>query len=212
MPLGWKERCARMLEFRPRELAALAVLALLVAGGAAFAFARSLPKAAEPPPPAATEAATETIAPAESTEAASLSVHVAGAVRAPGVYTFPPGARVADAITAAGGATAGADPNAINLARPLTDGERVYVPRKGETPPPDPSAAGGDPAASGGKVNINTASAAQLEALPGIGPALAQRIVDYRDKHGPFASPRDLMKVQGIGEKKFAGLEEYVTV
>lgn len=208
-----------MLEFRPRELAALGLLALVVAGGAAFAFARALPRAAEPPPaPVASDLAIETPEPSASASGVPISVHVAGAVRAPGVYAFPPGARVADAIAAAGGARADADPNAINLARPLTDGERIYVPRKGETPPPDPSAAGGGPVGGGaggpggGKVNINTATASQLEELPGIGPSLAQRIVDYRDKHGPFRTPRDLMKVQGIGEKKFAALEEYVTV
>jgi len=203
-----------MLEFRPRELAALALLALMVVGGGVFAFARALPAPAEPAVAAsASLAPIETPAP-DGSVAASLFVHVAGAVRAAGVYEFPAGARVADAIRAAGGATGEADANAINLARPLTDGERIYVPRRGETPPPEAGSggSGGGGGAGGGKININTASAPQLEELPGIGPSLAQRIIDYREKHGPFKTIRDLMKVQGIGEKKFAALEEYVTV
>jgi competence protein ComEA len=143
-------------------------------------------------------------------------VHVAGAVQAPGVYTLPSGARVIDGIRSAGGLAAGADASAINLARPLADGERVYIPRRGETPPAahvsgDPSAAQGTSAA-GGKVNLNTASAADLEALPGIGEVLAQRIVDYRTQHGPFRNVRDLLKVEGIGDKKFDSIKDYVTV
>lgn len=211
-PLGWRERLARMLEFQPRELAALALLVVVVVGGAVFGFARSLPKPAEPATAAdATLAPVET--PAEPSDNTAVYVHVAGAVRSPGVYELPSGSRVADALRAAGGATADADANSINLARPCTDGERIYVPRRGETPPPD-SGGGSGPGggAAGGKININLASASQLEELPGIGPSLAQRIVDYRDKHGAFKTIRDLMKVQGIGEKKFAALEEYVTV
>lgn len=201
-----------MLEFRPRELAALALLTLLVVGGAVFAFARALPKAAEPAAlPDASFSPVET--PPDPSGDTPVFVHVAGAVRSPGVYELPAGARVADALRAAGGATAQADANSINLARACVDGERVYVPRKGETPPPDPGGGGpGGDAGGGGKININLATVTQLEELPGIGPSLAQRIVDYRDKHGPFKTIRDLMKVQGIGEKKFAALEEYVTV
>ncbi|HVL91395.1 MAG TPA: SLBB domain-containing protein, partial [Actinomycetota bacterium] len=133
-----------MLEFRPRELAALAALSLIVAGGAVFAFARTMPRPGEPAAAAATRslAPIETLAPSPSSPA-TLFVHVAGAVRAPGVYEFAAGARVADALRAAGGATGEADANSINLARPLSDGERIYVPRRGETPPPDPGGAGG---------------------------------------------------------------------
>jgi competence protein ComEA len=200
-----------LLEFRPREVVALAVLVVAVVAGAGFAFLRSRPRP-EPatqqlPAVAVLDSATPSASPT-----ASIVVHVAGAVLRPGVYTVPAGARVGDALAAAGGAASGADVNAINLARPLSDGERVWIPRKGETPPPEPGGGAGGSGSSGGKVNINTASAAELETLPGIGPALAQRIVDYRTQHGPFRTVRDLMKVTGIGEKKFAAIEEHVTV
>lgn len=209
----WRERLAALLELRARETIALAVLAVAVIAGATFAFVRARPK----PEPAAVAPPVAVLASASASASApaSLIVHVAGAVTRPGIYTLAAGSRVADALTAAGGATPGADVNAINLARPLADGERVWIPRKGETPPPDPGGGGGSGGgggATGGKVNINTASATELETLPGIGPALAERIVEYRNQHGPFRTVRDLMKVTGIGEKKFAALEDYVTV
>lgn len=203
-------RLARLLEFRPREVAAAAALGALVLAGAVVAFVRARPQAA--PAPLAAPVAAPSPSPAASP--ARLFVHVAGAVRRPGVYEFGAGARVIDAVRAAGGASRGADLNAINLARLLADGERVYVPRRGEAPPPDP----GGPATAGGaagaqaKVNLNTASPAELEALPGVGPVLAQRIIDYRTRHGPFRTVRDLLKVEGIGPKKFAAIEPHVTV
>ncbi|MCR2052738.1 helix-hairpin-helix domain-containing protein [Actinomyces bowdenii] len=163
-------------------------------------------------------------------------VHVAGAVQSPGVVLLRHGARVVDAIEAAGGATAEADTDQLNLARVLADGEQVRVPRLGETLPPqdpgqDPAHAGGpaapgapgpqtpgdaagtDPqAAPGSRININTATASQLEGLPGIGPALAQRIVEHRQTHGPFASVEDLTDVPGIGQAKLEALKEAATV
>lgn len=196
-----------MLEFRPRETVALALLGLLVLSGALVAFARSRPVPLEPAPAAVASPAPSSPAPAV------LFVHVAGAVRRPGVYDFAAGSRVVDALRAAGGPAAGADTDAINLARPLADGERIYVPRRGETPPPDSAPGGGaGPGTARGKVNINTASGSELESLPGVGPVLAQRILAYREQHGPFRTVRDLMKVEGIGPKKFASLEPYVTV
>lgn len=212
----WRRRLAHLLEFRPRETAALGVLCAAVVAAAAFAYARSLPRS-EP-------AALASPLPAPSVEAspgspATLIVHVAGAVRRPGVYALRPGARVIDAVRAAGGGAPGADLGSINLARPLADGERVYVPRRGETPGPEASGVGGVVSGGGSssgsaseKLNLNTATAAQFEALPGIGPVLAQRIVDYRTQHGPFRSVRDLLKVEGIGEKKFAAIKDHVTV
>jgi competence protein ComEA len=112
-------------------------------------------------------------------------------------------------VRAAGGFAPGAESQAINLARPLVDGEQVVVPKKGEAP-----AGGAGPSAQqpGGKVNINSATESDFENLPGIGPVIAQRIVDYRDQHGPFRSIQDLMKVTGIGQKKFDSLQAYVTV
>ncbi len=122
----------------------------------------------------------------------SVVVHVAGAVASPGLYTLDGGARVADAIEAAGGASEGADVDGINLARVLVDGEQVRVPLVGEAP-------GGEVPGAGGKVNINTSDAAALDSLPGVGPVLAARIVAYRQAHGPFASVDALDDVSGVG-------------
>ena len=142
-------------------------------------------------------------------------VHVDGAVLHPGVYTLPPGARVADAIAVAGGLAADADTKALNLAAPLQDGARVWVPRRGEMPPPSPTRPAPEvnsPNRPGTRLNLNTATPAELEALPGIGPALAKRIVEYREAHGPFATVDDLLAVSGIGPAKLAQLRPYVTV
>src|SRR5207245_10451085 len=139
----------------------------------------------------------------------TIVVDVVGAVRKPGVYDFAQGARVIDAVRAAGGFLPDAEPQAINLARPLVDGEQVVVPKKGETLP---GAAGGSAQQPGGKVNINNATESDFENLPGIGPVLAQKIVDYRNQHGTFRTIQDLMKVTGIGQKKFDSLSAYVTV
>jgi competence protein ComEA len=210
---GWRERIARMLAFQPRELIAIGFLAGVVVLGAGVGFVRALPRGAPPAPlvqPSFVPSATPSLAP-------SLVVYVAGAVRRAGVYEFAPGSRIVDAIRRAGGLAPGADLAQVNLAEPLTDGERVYVPRRGETPPPatDGSSSGGSPSGSvgGAKVNINTATATELDAgLPGVGPVLAQRIVDYRTQHGPFRDVRDLLKVEGIGQKKFDALKDFATV
>lgn len=215
---SWRRRVIDLLEFRPRETIALGVLCLAIVAGAAFAYARSLPKpepsSAASPLPASSVGASGSPA----AGGAAIFVHIAGAVAKPGVYELPAGARVIDGLTAAGGATAQADVSSINLARPLTDGERVYVPKRGEVPAADPGASAAAPGAGGGgpaapeKVNINTATVAQLEELPGIGEVIAQRIVDYRTQHGPFKTIRDLLKVEGIGEKKFESIQDHVTV
>ncbi|EGF53804.1 ComEA family DNA-binding protein [Actinomyces sp. oral taxon 170] len=160
-----------------------------------------------------------------TTGAGSVIVHVTGAVTRPGVVTLGAGSRIADAIKAVGGAAPDADTEQLNLARVLTDGEQIRVPRVGEVlpdPAPQPSGAAssgagtapgkpGDGGASG-TVNINTASASELEKLPGIGPALAQRIVEYRDSHGPFASVDALTDVPGIGKAKLEALREQAAV
>ncbi|MGC8874582.1 MAG: ComEA family DNA-binding protein [Chloroflexia bacterium] len=143
---------------------------------------------------------------------APVVVYVSGAVVRPGVYALPAGARVADALAAAGGATAEADLVHLNLARRLHDEEQVYVPRKGEPTPVWPT---GAPSSGGGgrsKVNINTAGVAELDTLPGIGPGYAQRIVDYRQQHGPFRTIEDLQKVPGIGPATFARIRDLITV
>ena len=160
---------------------------------------------AGPSPPAASS-------PAPSTVPATLVVHVAGAVAAPGVYELAGGARTADAVVAAGGATPGSDVDALNLAAPLRDGERVYVPVEGEVPPPLPVVAAPGSSVPRGPVDLNRATAAELDALPGIGPATAQAIVDHRESNGPFASIDDLEQVRGIGPAKLATIRPLVTL
>lgn len=138
-------------------------------------------------------------------------VHVVGQVHEPGVVALPAGARVTDAIAAAGGAADGADLAALNLARRVTDGEQVYVPVPGEAVP-----AAAAPAASGaanpGGVNLNTATLADLDALPGIGPVLAGRILDWRAEHGRFTLVEELGEVAGIGPALLGRLRDLVTV
>lgn len=204
----WGARLTRAVEFRPREVLALVAVgaAVLVVAVVAFLRARPVPLASTAEPVAMPTAS------ASAPAARAIFVHVAGAVRRPGVYEFAEGARVIDALKAAGGATRGADVNAINLARPLADGEQVLVPKRGEAPPGGGASGASAPGEASGSVNLNTADAGALEALPGIGPVLAQRIVDYRTQHGPFRSVRDLLKIEGIGDKKFASIEPHVTV
>jgi competence protein ComEA len=146
---------------------------------------------------------------------APLRVYVTGAVAHPDVYFLPPQSIVKDAIAAAGGATDEADMDRINLAVELSDQQQVYVPRKGEeegvAAPPDGNVA--DPAsAAGTKVNINRASITELDTLPGVGPAIAQRIVDYRTEYGDFSTIEDITNVKGIGPATFEKLKDQITV
>jgi competence protein ComEA len=159
-----------------------------------------------------------------------VTVHVVGQVKTPGVFRLQAGARVADAVAKAGGALKGADLASVNLARVLADGEQVRIPKPGEVVAPSGAGGGGGAPASsggpgrpagsgavggvgaGGKLDLNTATAAQLEELPGVGPVLAQRIVDWRTEHGRFASVDELGEVSGIGEKIFAELQPKVSV
>lgn len=144
-----------------------------------------------------------------------IFVHVLGAVERPGLFELPGGARVIDAIAAAGGLTGAADPAGANLARKLSDGEQLYLPQVGEVPvapPPGASVGGTSTDAAGAVVNLNTATVADLDTLPRIGPAMAQRIVDYREANGPFAATEELRNITGIGDKTFDALKELVTV
>ena len=154
--------------------------------------------------------------------AAQVVVDVAGAVARPGVVTLDDGARVEDALAAAGGVIDGADLRGVNRAARLSDGQRVYVPLDGEATPAisDPFGGAGSGLDAGGGsaldapqlVNINSAGADELDALPGVGPATARAIVEDREANGPFAMPEDLMRVSGIGEKKFAKLKSSICV
>jgi len=147
---------------------------------------------------------------APSTSPSTVVVHVAGAVVRPGVVRLAAGARVENAVEAAGGPIVGADLDALNLAAQCVDGSRIYVPRFGEvidTGTPLESASG--PAL---RVNINTASVADLDALPGIGPSLAQAIVGYRTANGPFRTLEALLAVPGVGPSKLQQLRDLVTV
>lgn len=174
---------------------------------------------------------------AATTAAARVTVHIVGEVERPGVVTLPAGSRVDDALDQAGGATSEADLTGVNLARPLVDGEQVVVPAPGERVVGAPGAgtgaasggagaagaggagtggAGAGDAGAGGAaaelVDLNTADLATLETLPGVGPVLAQRILDWRTEHGQFTAVEELGEVSGIGDKIYAQLSPKVTV
>ncbi len=145
--------------------------------------------------------------------ASPLVIDVSGAVSHPGVYELPQGSRVQDALQAAGGALPEADLSTLNLAGPLEDGALVSVPLKGEVQsPPSRSVNIPIPETSGSLININIATQEQLESLPGIGPTLAQRIIDYRQANGPFASIEAIQDVSGIGPGIFEKIKDLITV
>jgi competence protein ComEA len=139
---------------------------------------------------------------------APVVVHVAGHVARPGLYTLPGGSRVDTALAAAGGPLPDAALDGLNLARPLEDGEQLLVPSEAEAQ----AAAARGASRADGRLDLNRAGTTELEALPGIGPVLAQRIVSWREGNGGFRSVRDLRRVQGIGEKLYAALAELVAV
>ena len=147
-------------------------------------------------------------------------MHVFGAVREPGLYLLPADARVVDVVSAAGGLSRDAASEGVNLARALADGEQLVVPTAEELANGEvsaPAADGGQGGASGSAgtgavVDLNTADQAALETLPGIGPALAQRVIDWREENGAFSSVDDLLAVSGIGEKVLANLRDQVRV
>jgi len=154
-----------------------------------------------------------TPAPTVPPTAAPVRVYVSGAVNRPGVYVLPPHSLVNDALEAAGGAAVEADLDRINLALEVHDQQQVYVPRKSESVQPVLATfAGGTSVAGASRININTATAADLDRLPKIGPAIAQRIIDYRTKHGPFKRIEDLKNVSGIGDALFEAIKDLITV
>jgi competence protein ComEA len=153
--------------------------------------------------------------PAPTATAGPIQVYVSGAVSKPDVYVLPQEAIVRDALNAAGGALSDADLNGINLAARLRDGDQVYVPKIGEpiNVPTGASSGGSENVpANSGPININTATAAELETLPEIGPAIAQRIIDYREANGPFATIEAIQNVSGIGPATFDAIKDLITV
>ena len=179
-------------------------LVLLVLVGQRFAQARTAGEA---------EVAAAPLEPvAEAPARTALVVHVVGEVRRPGLYRLRDGSRIADAVRRAGGARHGADLAALNLAAPLVDGVQVLVPSRAVEAAMSPGAAavgGGAPAASA--VSLSSATVEELDELPGVGPITAQKIVDYRAEHGPFASVDDLDAVPGIGPTRIEQLRDLVT-
>ena len=218
------EWAARWHEWRgDRRVAAALLGCVAVASGVAWFRAGATAKSSSAAPRPAAAARTND-APATSTTttrpAGAIVVDVVGAVRRGGVVRLAAGARVVDAIDAAGGSTPEADLTRLNLAAALADGSRVAVPRVGApVPGVDPAAVSGAPTpaadgapATGAPVNLNTANAQQLDVLPGIGPATAATIIKDREMHGPFRSVDDLGRVRGIGDSKLEQLRGLVTV
>ncbi|HHS97126.1 MAG TPA: ComEA family DNA-binding protein [Chloroflexi bacterium] len=192
---------------RRRSLLLLCSVLSLIAGGLIGFFTphpQGPPVAVITPDPTATPLPTPTPLP--------LRVYVCGAVREPGVYRLPPGSLVEDAIRAAGGPTDEADLVRINLARELLDQQQVYVPSVSETTPYPTLSGGVAPTSTPSRIDLNTATAAELEALPHVGPALAQEIVAYREAYGPFRSVEDLLNVPGIGPSTLEEIRPWVEI
>lgn len=238
MPTTVADRVAAVLERAPAgpgKLVAGALVAVAVAVISLWLLRpppppieRTLPRAksSEASPPAPGSGRDTGEPPTTTSPGAEVIVHAAGAVQRPGVYRLRGGARVDDLVAAAGGLGAGADVNRLNLAAALADGERIYVPHVGEVAVPDPvgqsgpvtgsgrpaAAAGSEGGGGGGPIDLNTATAEELDTLPGVGPATAQAILDYRGQHGRFRSVDELLEVRGIGDAKLAGLRSKVQV
>ncbi|MEU1803275.1 ComEA family DNA-binding protein [Streptomyces sp. NPDC019937] len=234
LPLWLQLRCGMEL----RTVAALAVALVAALAFAVHHFWSGRPQTVRAPEPEPARAAaphsgpmsgpmsgpTTGARPAAGASGRSVVVDVTGKVRRPGLRHLPPGARVADAIEAAGGARPGADTSGLNRARPLVDGEQIVVGAPAHQAPAGPAPAGpaaapapgsgpgpGAPGAPGGGVlSLNSATAEQLDTLPGVGPVLARHILDYRTQHGGFRSIDELREVNGIGDRRFADLRPLV--
>ncbi|MFJ9028809.1 helix-hairpin-helix domain-containing protein [Streptomyces sp. NPDC102274] len=209
LPLWVQLRCG----LEPRTLAALAVILVVGVLLAGHHFWSGRPGTVRAPENVGAEAVIPE-APSETSPSPSPSarvvIDVSGKVRRPGVLRLPAGSRVADALRAAGGAKPGADLTGLNRARVLMDGEQVLV--GGPAPPAAGVGAGAanGAGAAAGPVSLNAATPEQLDTLPGVGPVLAQHIIDYRGRHGGFRSVDELREVNGIGERRFADLQSLV--
>lgn len=203
----------RMRQFVREHLMVVGIVVLsgVLWGGYSLMQARTVPVAAAAPPSVAISSASPT---PSATATTRLLVHVLGEVRRPGVVKLPEGARVQDALAAAGGLTRRAKPGDLNLAAPVTDGAQLVVGRSGsqmrDAGGGGAGAAGG--AATTGKIDLNTATAEQLDSLPGVGPVTAQKILAWRAAHGRFRSPAELQEVDGIGPKSYAEIAPHVRV
>ncbi|MGV9850069.1 helix-hairpin-helix domain-containing protein [Streptomyces sp. NPDC003442] len=241
LPVWLQLRCGMEL----KTAAALAVALLTAVAFAAYHFWTGRPQTVRAPDPEPPRAAPSEPGPTPGGQLTAsgggrtVVVDVTGKVRRPGLRKLPPGARVADALEAAGGARPGADLSGLNRARPLVDGEQIVVGAPAAGPPAPGAAASGSnapnapnapsgqnapntsngpnapnapagPGAPGGSVSLNSASAEQLDTLPGVGPVLARHIIDYRTQHGGFRSIDELREVNGIGERRFADLRPLV--
>jgi competence protein ComEA len=198
----------RLATLSRAELIALVAVVGVTVAGAGFWYVRSLPAPVQVrsgPSQALVAAPTASASPTTV-----ILVDVAGWVRRPGVYEFAEGARVIDAIDAAGGARPGAVLSSLNLAAPLADGTQVLVPKESQSPPTTETGSGTSGAT--GLVNVNSATNAELETLPGIGEVIAQAIVDHRTENGPFTSVEQLVDVSGIGDATLENIRELVTV
>lgn len=241
-PPSWRDRCAawaESLDLTPtRLLLGIVAVAAVLAGGWWLLqpppppAEMQLPMTSTTPPGGSGAETTDPTAAAGSSDPATAGgpgsqsatgdvvevvVHVAGAVTGPGVQHLPVGARVVDAIDAAGGAAPDADLGRVNLAAPLVDGQQVYVPKVGEAGGGAGDAGAAGPTGSSGAgpppvVDLNTATLDQLDELPGVGPSIAQAILDHRAENGPFGSVEELLEVRGIGQAKLDQLHSRVTV
>lgn len=217
---SWRDRLAAVADIPPGRLAATAMVAVVVAAVVGTAVLRgpgppppelTLPVAGGPGDPALSTTTS-------TTAAVDVVVHAAGSVADPGVYRLAAGSRVADLLDAAGGPTGAADLDRLNLAAPLVDGDRVFVPVEGEDVPAVAGDVGrtaggtaGGPATAG-PLDLNAATLDELDTLPGVGPATAQAIVAERERRGRFGAVEELLDVRGIGEAKLAALRDQVRV
>jgi competence protein ComEA len=198
---GWRTRLEQ-LAARRREAWPLLVAVVVVTLAGVVIGGRSAPAQVAPPARPATEVPS-------SPPSEVILVHVAGAVRTPGLYEFPAGSRVVDAIETAGGPTRSADLDALNLAAPLQDGAKIEVFKEGEAVAPSPGV-GTEP--EGGTISLNTADQIALETIPGIGPVTATAIIAFREEIGRFESIEQLLEVDGIGPATFDSIRSYVTL